>query len=121
MLGDTAGCLKPVCGLPQPSCAECLNEEVFTTLAQAVLFDAEPLRDTMGQRLPIRGLAHERRGPVGEPGGGKMPINPERGSPLWGADPKAKNWRSWVLPIVSVAAWCAVAGGAFLLARVVTG
>jgi hypothetical protein len=50
-----------------------------------------------------------------------MPINPERGSPLWGADPKAKNWRSWVLPIVSVAAWCAVAGGAFLLARVVTG
>lgn len=34
-LRNTAGCLQPVCGLSKPSCDECLNEEVFTTLAEA--------------------------------------------------------------------------------------
>lgn len=49
-----------------------------------------------------------------------MSISPERGSPLWGATSKATSWRSWIIPIVSVAAWSAAAGGAYLLAKMMT-
>ena len=48
-----------------------------------------------------------------------MPMKHDQGSPLWGAPPRSRGWRSWVLPIVSVVSWCAVAGGAYLLARAV--
>lgn len=50
-----------------------------------------------------------------------MPIHPERGSPLWGGEQKSRRWRGWVLPIVSVAVWSVVAGGAYLLTRAVAG
>ncbi|WP_374322611.1 hypothetical protein [Brevundimonas sp.] len=52
-----------------------------------------------------------------------MPMKPDNGSPLWGAP--ERRWSSCVRLVVmvgaSLALWAAIAGGAYWLARVLTG